>query len=219
MKAMILAAGRGERMRPLTDTTPKPLLRVGEKALIEHLLIKLAAAKVKHVVINVAHLAEQFYQALGDGSAYGLSIDYSFETEVLETGGGIRNALPILGQQPFMLLSGDIWTDYDFSLLPKRIAGLAHLVLAPNPMFHPKGDVSLVDNIVTLSDNNPYTYANIAVIDPDLFDGVEQERFPLRDCFYPAIANKQVTGEVFTGVWENIGTPEQLIALNDAITI
>ncbi|MCL2830490.1 MAG: nucleotidyltransferase family protein [Betaproteobacteria bacterium] len=217
MKAMILAAGRGERMRPLTDTTPKPLLRVGGKSLIERHLERLAAAGFQDVVINHAHLGERLIEALGDGSRWGISIAWSAEPPgALETAGGIAQALPLLGPDPFLVLSGDILCEWDFTRAPalaQRLARAgAHLVLTANPEDHPGGDFSL--DGATLRPaiaGKALTYANIGVFSPAFFAPVKPGQFlKLRPLLDAAIADGRITGEEYHGRWHNIGTPELL---------
>ncbi|MGW8463360.1 N-acetylmuramate alpha-1-phosphate uridylyltransferase MurU [Pseudomonas sp. CLCA07] len=212
MKAMILAAGKGERMRPLTLTTPKPLVRAGGVPLIEYHLRALAAAGFTEIVINHAWLGQQIEDYLGDGSRYGVSIQYSPEGEPLETGGGIFHALPLLGDEAFVVVNGDIWTDYDFSVLHQPGAGLAHLVLADNPAHHPAGDFTLADGHV--SDGQPgtttLTYSGIAVLHPQLFDGCSDGAFKLAPLLRKAMADGQVTGERLKGQWVDVGTHERL---------
>jgi MurNAc alpha-1-phosphate uridylyltransferase len=212
MKAMILAAGKGERMRPLTLTTPKPLVRAGGVPLIEYHLRALAAAGFTEIVINHAWLGQQIEDYLGDGSRYGVSIQYSPEGEPLETGGGIFRALPLLGDEAFVVVNGDIWTDYDFSVLHQPINGLAHLVLADNPAHHPTGDFTLVDGHV--HDGRPQTttltYSGIAVLHPQLFDGCSDGAFKLAPLLRKAMAEGQVTGERLKGHWVDVGTHERL---------
>ncbi|MET1066467.1 MAG: N-acetylmuramate alpha-1-phosphate uridylyltransferase MurU [Pseudomonas prosekii] len=212
MKAMILAAGKGERMRPLTLTTPKPLVRAGGVPLIEYHLQALAAAGFTEVVINHAWLGQQIEDYLGDGSRYGLSIQYSPEGEPLETGGGIFRALPLLGDEAFVVVNGDIWTDYDFRALRQPIAGLAHLVLADNPAHHPNGDFILVDGQVRDADADAQTltYSGIAVLHPQLFEGCSAGAFKLAPLFRKAMAAGQVTGERLEGQWVDVGTYERL---------
>ncbi|MDL5597948.1 nucleotidyltransferase family protein [Pseudomonas kribbensis] len=212
MKAMILAAGKGERMRPLTLTTPKPLVRAAGVPLIEYHLRALAAAGFSEIVINHAWLGQQIEDYLGDGSQFGLSIRYSPEGEPLETGGGIFRALPLLGDEAFLVVNGDIWTDYDFSVLHQPISGLAHLVLADNPAHHPAGDFSLVGDQV--QDGQPQsptlTYSGIAVLHPQLFDGCTDGAFKLAPLLRKAMADGQVSGERLKGQWVDVGTHERL---------
>jgi MurNAc alpha-1-phosphate uridylyltransferase len=208
MKAMILAAGKGERMRPLTLTTPKPLLAVGGKRLIEYHLLALAQAGFGEVVINHAWLGQQIEDYLGDGARYGLAIEYSREAEPLETGGGIRHALPLLGKEPFLVVNGDIWTDYDFTQLRGPLAGQAHLVLVDNPAHHPDGDFTLVEGQVR--DQPGLTYSGIAVLDSSLFDDQGDTAFKLAPLLRRAMAVGQVTGEHHRGHWIDVGTPQRL---------
>ncbi|MCB1734619.1 MAG: nucleotidyltransferase family protein [Gammaproteobacteria bacterium] len=216
MKAMILAAGRGERMRPLTDATPKPLLRVGGRRLIEYHLLALAKAGVRDVVINTAHLAEQIPAALGDGSRYGVHIDYTVEPEgALETGGGIFNALPLLGPEPFLVVNGDVWTDVPIAPLLQAPRGLAHLVMISNPPQHPNGDFALDDAGQVHADGAcKLTFSGIGVYVPAFFTGCVAGRFPLAPLLRGAMASGQVSGEHYRGAWHDIGTPERLAALD-----
>lgn len=215
MKAMILAAGRGERMRPLTDTTPKPLLPVAGRPLIVHHLAALATAGIHDVVINHAHLGDRIEAALGDGRAHGVRIRYSAEPAgALETGGGILQALPLLGDEPFLVVNGDVWCDCPYADLPPRPAGLAHLVLVDNPAHHPQGDFALADGRVRERDGRGLTYSGIGVFDPALFAGHAPGRFPLAPLLHAAIARDAVAGEHWTGRWVDVGTPERLRALD-----
>ena len=222
MRALIFAAGRGERMRPLSDTTAKPLLMAGGKRLIEWQLDALRRAGVREFVINTAHLAEQIEETLGDGSACGVRIAYSREgsraEDALETLGGIVHALSLLGTEPFIAVSGDIVSDYDYATLIERAPTLAadeydaHLVLVDNPSFHPRGDMGLVNGRITTAE--PWlTYANIALLAPRLFAGEAPGKRKLFPWLYQAAARGRVTGEHFAGRWYNIGTPADLAAL------
>lgn len=215
---MILAAGRGERMRPLTDAIPKPLLRVGGRRLIEYHLLALADAGVREVVINTAHLAEQIPAALGDGGRFGLHIDYTLEPDgALETGGGIFNALPLLGTEPFLVVNGDVWTDVPLAPLLQAPGGLAHLVLIDNPPQHPNGDFALDDaGQVHAEGADKLTFSGIGVYAPALFADCVPGRFPLAPLLREAMAASQVSGEHYRGVWHDIGTPERLAALDRA---
>ena len=224
MKAMILAAGIGERMRPLTDHTPKPLLQVGGKALIEHHIIRLADAGFTEVVINVSHLAQQIMDFCGDGSRWGLLIAYSREDEPLETAGGIHRALPLLGRQPFLVVNGDIWIDYDFrQLLDYRFLGAesAHLVMVRNPPQHPNGDF-LLDPEGWVRELPPgqvgFTYAGVGVYSPVFFSGMRPGKLALRPLLDDAIRQQHLTGEYHPGGWEDVGTPERLQALDEAVS-
>lgn len=220
MKAMILAAGRGERMRPLTDSTPKPLLKAGGQALIEYHIHSLAAAGVRELVINHAHLGQQVEDYLGDGSRYGVQISYSAEGEgkALETGGGIFKALPLLGEAPFIVVNGDVWTDYPFAQLPTNPGGLAHLVLVDNPPHNPSGDFHLQGQVVLGEGEPRLTFSGIGVYDPRLFAACEPGAFPLAPLLREAMAQGLVSGEYFSGSWLDIGTPERLQQLDQSLT-
>lgn len=214
MKAMILAAGRGERMRPLTDKVPKPLLRVGNRALIEHVIEALARAGYADLVINHAYLGASIEQALGDGSRFGVTIRYSAEADgPLETGGGIFRALPLLGER-FVVVNSDIWTDYPFDRLKGHPARLAHLVLVDNPPHHLRGDFGLDGSLVKEEDDSKYTFAGIGVYRASLFKSCEPGRFPLVQVLRSAIRTGAVTGERYTGRWMDVGTPERLHELH-----
>ncbi len=214
-KAMILAAGRGERMRPLTDTMPKPLLEAGGKRLIEYHLQNLQLAGFTEVVINHAWLGEKIEAVLGDGSRYGLQIHYSPETEALETAGGIINALSLLGEEPFVVVNGDIYCDYDFQNLPQTIAGLAHLVLVPNPVQHPEGDFVLsADGWVQDQGEPRLTFSGIGLYHPAFFSDCTPGRQALAPLLRQHMQQQQVTGELYQGHWYDIGTPERLQALD-----
>lgn len=210
MKAMLLAAGKGERMRPLTLHTPKPLLAVADKPLIQYHIEALAQAGFSELVINHAWLGEQIVQYFGDGSAYGVKISYSAEEQGLETGGGIFQALPLLGAKPFAVVNGDIWTDYNFADLPQQLAGLAHLVLVDNPAHNNMGDFALVDGLVQADGANKLTYSGIAVINPKLFSGCQPGVFKLAPLLRKAMALGQVSGEYYSGRWLDVGTIERL---------
>lgn len=215
MKAMILAAGRGERMRPLTDHTPKPLLRAGGQALIEYHIYGLVAAGFHDIVINHAHLGEQIETALGDGRRYGASIRYSAEGTALETGGGIFRALPLLGDEPFVVVNGDVWCDYPFTQLRRAPAGLAHLVLVGNPAHNPRGDFHLEGERV-MSDGEPkLTFSGIGIYRRELFEGCSDGAFPLAPLLRQAMAAGQVSGEYFAGHWTDVGTPQRLAELDE----
>lgn len=216
MRAMVLAAGRGERLRPLTDTMPKPLVPVGGKPLIAWHLAALAHAGIREVVINLSWLGEQLRAALGDGRAFGLTIHYSEEGPVpLETGGGIFRALPLLGPEPFLLVNGDIWTDLAFGSLALGSGALAHLVLVPNPPQHPRGDFGLEPGgIVVNRDSDRFTYSGVGLYRPEFFDGCEPGRFPLLPLLNRAIAARRLHGEVYRGRWSDVGNAARLTALN-----
>lgn len=214
MKAMILAAGRGERMRPLTDDTPKPLLEAGGKRLIEYHLESLSRAGFCDIVINHAHLGEQLEEVLGDGSLYGVRISYSAEGKALETGGGIFNALPLLGDAPFLVINGDIWCDYPYASLRECAVEQAHLVLVDNPPQHPQGDFVLTQGMVHDDDGERLTFSGIGVYHPSLFAGCEGGAFPLAPLLRRAMAAGAVSGEHYRGRWFDIGTPERLLQLD-----
>ena len=223
MRAMILAAGLGERMRPLTDHTPKPLLQVGGKPLIEHHLVKLAGSGITEVVINVSHLAQQVIDFCGDGKPWGLTISYSPEDSPLETAGGIQRALPLLGDAPFLVVNGDVWIDYPFERLVGRDLGAgtqAHLVLVDNPPHHPLGDFHL-DSAGVMALRGPeepgYTYAGLGIYAPAFFDGLAPGKTPLRPLLDRAIPAHRVSGEYHGGDWEDVGTPERLAALDTRV--
>jgi N-acetyl-alpha-D-muramate 1-phosphate uridylyltransferase len=215
MKAMLLAAGRGERMRPLTDATPKPLLPVGGKPLIVHLIAGLARAGFHDIVVNLSWLGGRIREALGDGARYGVQIAYSQEGPVpLETGGGVLQALPLLGPQPFLVVSADIWTDFDFGRLALDAGADGRIVLVPNPPFHPAGDFALDGDLVIERSSARLTYANIGVYRPELFALCTPGRFRLAPLMRQAIAAQRLRGELYQGEWLNIGTPAQLSALD-----
>jgi MurNAc alpha-1-phosphate uridylyltransferase len=217
MKAMILAAGRGERMRPLTDHTPKPLLTAGGKPLIAWHLERLAAAGFRDIVINHAHLGEQIEQTLGDGSAWGLRIAYSPEPPgALETAGGIAQALPLLGEVPFLVVNGDIWCDWDVNRARDLADQTAHLVMVANPAHHAGGDFSLDgDKVVLARSEQTLTYAGIAVFSPKFFAEVPQGTvMKLRPLLDAAIAAGTLTGERHDGRWVDVGTPQRLAELD-----
>jgi MurNAc alpha-1-phosphate uridylyltransferase len=220
--ALILAAGRGERMRPLTDATPKPLLAVGGRPLIEWQVARLVAGGFADIVVNHSHLGEKIEQALGDGARLGARIRYSHEPRALETAGGIAQALPLLGEAPFVVVSGDIHTDFDYAALAPRAAAIAsdparhaaHFVLVDNPPWHPAGDMGLAGDVV-VREGPRLTYANIAVFHPQPFReiaaGTWLKLFPWA---YRLVEEGRVTGEHFHGAWDNVGTPDQLAALD-----
>lgn len=229
--ALIFAAGLGERMRPLTDHTPKPLLEVGDKPLIVWHLERLAAAGVHYVAINTSHLAEQFPDMLGDGSRWGLRIRYAYEgTTPLETGGGMLNALPLLGPEPFLVVSGDVWCDADLATLPTEPAGLAHLLMVDNPPHHPHGDFALDGAGRLHDDGSPrLTYSGIGVYRRDFVahwqatlggtPGAEATppRFRILPLLQAAIADGTVSGSHHRGAWTDVGTPERLRQLDESL--
>jgi MurNAc alpha-1-phosphate uridylyltransferase len=219
MKAMILAAGRGERMRPLTDNTPKPLLTVAGRPLIGWTIEQLKRAGVVDLVVNISHLADQISDALGDGSAFGVRITYSFEQEALETAGGIAWALPLLDDQPFLVVNSDVYSAYDFSGLSNRARTLsaqapAHLVLVNNPDHHPQGDFGLRDGVVTTR-GECLTFSGIGAYHPALFSGVKRgEKARLAAQLAKPIVQGRVSGEHFLGEWNDVGTPQRLAELD-----
>ena len=229
--ALIFAAGLGERMRPLTDRTPKPLLEVGGKPLIAWHLERLAAAGVHYVVINTSHLAEQFPGTLGDGSRWGLRIRYAYEGPTpLETGGGMLNALPLLGSEPFLVVSGDVWCDVDLTVLPAEPQGLAHLLMADNPAHHPRGDFRLDAQGRLHDDGEPrLTYSGIGVFRRELLDGwreavgdapgadAKPPRFKLRPLLEITLARGKVDGSHHRGAWTDVGTPSRLAQLESEL--
>jgi MurNAc alpha-1-phosphate uridylyltransferase len=211
MKAMILAAGRGERMRPLTDHTPKPLLQAGSKRLIEYLIESLATAGFTDLVINHAHLGSQIEELLGDGKHYGVQICYSPESGGgLETGGGIFQALPLLGKEPFLVVNGDIWTDYSFARAQQVPEGLAHLILVDNPAYYSQGDFALLGKRVRVEGSGKLTFSGMGIYHPDLFAHCRSGRFPLAPLLRKAADLNLVTGEHYQGQWWDIGTPMRL---------
>ena len=216
MKAMILAAGRGERMRPLTDSIPKPLLLVAGKPIIQYTIEQLVSAGFNDIVINIAHLGQQIKQVLGNGKQLNATITYSDEGETaLETAGGIIHALPLLGKKPFLVINGDIANDYPFhSLLHKKI-DLAHLVLIENPEHHPEGDFYLADNQLLATQGQPtLTYSGIGLYHPDLFKYTEPGKIKLAPLLRKAMSTQRISGEKFSGFWMDIGTPERLQELD-----
>ncbi len=214
MKAMVLAAGRGERMRPITDATPKPLVRVGGRALIAWHLMALARAGVREVVVNLSWLGAQLREALGDGQAFGVHLRYSEEGPVpLETGGGIVQALPLLGS-PFLVVNGDIWTDIDFGSLKLGSDADAHLVLIANPAHHPRGDFALEDGRIVQRESGRFTYSGVGLYTAQFFAGCQPGRFPLLPLLERGIAARRVSGQLHTGQWCDVGTPQRLAELD-----
>jgi MurNAc alpha-1-phosphate uridylyltransferase len=214
MKAMILAAGRGERMRPLTDHLPKPLLSVAGQPLIVHHLQHLAAAGITDIVINHAWLGHLIEQQLSDGRQYGVNIQYSPEGVVgIETAGGIKLALPLLGDAPFVVVNGDVLTDFPFGQLPPLAADkLAHLVLVPNPPQHPDGDFGLADGVALATANQQFTFSGIGIYRPAFFATVAAGPQKLAPYLREAMARRQVSASLYQGFWADIGTPERLTA-------
>ena len=219
MKAMILAAGRGDRLRPLTDEIPKPLLKVAGISLIEYHLQNLAGAGYKEVIINTAWLAEKIHQQLGNGERYGVTIIYSDEGKALETAGGVINALPLLGNEPFLVVNGDIWCDFDFSSLPELKPEMqSHLILVNNPEHNPDGDFSLHNGLIKNTGESMYTFSGIGLYRAEFFAGQPSGPLPLA----PIIRNKchhdLVSGELYDGLWTDVGTLERLQELNDQLS-
>ncbi len=216
MKAMLLAAGRGERLRPLTDTVPKALVEAGGKPLIAWHLERLARAGIRDAVINVSHLSERIVERLGDGARFGLRLHYSPERERLETAGGIANALQLLGREPFLLVNADVYCECDFAKLRTIELGerLAYLVLVPNPAHRAKGDFSLTQGRVGDAAAPRYTYAGVAVVAPKLVQSVKPgEKAPLAPFLYDAAARGLLGGELYEGLWQDVGTMERLAEL------
>jgi MurNAc alpha-1-phosphate uridylyltransferase len=231
-KAMIFAAGRGDRMRPLTDTCPKPLLKVGGKALIEWQIERLADAGFTTIVVNHAWLGAQIEDALGDGSRFGVELRYSAEHEALETAGGIAKALSLLEDsgkpEVFVAVAGDVYADFDYSTLRAAGARLAaadlpgmHLVMVPNPSFHPKGDFVLgSDGLLALEGSPRYTFGSIGLYDTRMFrDLPVGMRHALTPFYRETIAQGRATGALYDGLWENVGTPAQLEALDELLKV
>ena len=215
MRAMLLAAGRGERMRPITDSTPKPLVRVGGRPLIAWHLAALARAGIREVVINLSWLGAQVRATLGDGRDYGVAITYSDEGPVpLETGGGIFRAVPLLGPGPFLVVNADIWTDIDFAALALEAHAHARLLLIPNPPHHPRGDFGLEGDLVVTRDTDRHTYTGVGMYRPEFFAGCTPGRFPLLPLLNRAIAAAAVRGQVHRGEWCDVGTVERLASLD-----
>jgi MurNAc alpha-1-phosphate uridylyltransferase len=219
MKAMILAAGRGDRLRPLTDEIPKPLIKVAGKSLIEYHIENLAKAGFKDIIINTAWLADKIHQQLGDGSDYGVSIQYSDEGTALETAGGIINALPLLGESPFLVVNGDIWCDYDFSMLPEiQDDKQAHLVLVDNPEHNPDGDFALQDGMIKNTGEIMLTFSGIGIYTTDFFAEQSPGAVPLAPIIRDKSDNDLVSGQHYEGHWTDVGTIERLNDLEKQLT-
>ena len=215
---MILAAGLGKRMLPLTANTPKPLLQVGGRPLLEHHILNLKAAGFTELVINAAYLADQIIDFCGDGSRWGMQIRVSVEAEPLETAGGIVKALPLLGEGPFLVVNGDIWCPFPFARLIEcsPLDAGAHLVLVPNPPHHADGDFSLEQGRVHSKGPASFTFSGVAVYRPDFFSGLTAAKQPLKPLLDAGIVESKVTGEIYTGTWVDVGTPQRLQALDEA---
>ena len=220
---MILAAGRGERMRPLSDAMPKPLLEVGGKPLIVWQLERLVAAGCTEVVVNLAHHGEMIAAALGSGSRFGATIRYSREPEPLEVAGGIATALPLLGEDPLLVVSGDVYTDYDYALLVARAAAMRataapphlHLVMVPNPAYHLQGDFGMTDGMLTLDGAPRLTFGNVALYRTTLFRGLPRgEKRAMLPLYREWIGRGWASGEAYPGTWANVGTPAELAQLD-----
>ena len=219
MKAFLLAAGKGKRLLPFTEDNPKPLVKVGGVSLIERIIKILKNTNIEEIVINLHHRGEKIVNLLGDGSDYGLKISYSLEKELLGTGGGIQNAIHHF-EEPFFVLSSDIWTDFDFNNLELKGDFLAHMILIPNPESNPKGDVSLIDGYVRSDlEENKYTFSGIMIISPDLFSLSETGPMELwNDILKPASSNNLVSGEIFKGRYENLNTLEDVERLDGLLS-
>jgi MurNAc alpha-1-phosphate uridylyltransferase len=213
---MILAAGRGERMRPLTDVLPKPLLEVHSKALILWHIEKLAQSGFSEIIINLAHLGDKIQEKLGDGSQWGIKISYSDEREsgALESAGGIIKALPLLGEETFLVVNGDVFCDYVFDVNFELQGKLAHLILVPNPTHNPKGDFCLSGSDIFNEGDVKHTFSGIAYYNPKIFDGVQQGKSALAPLLRQKIAQKLLSGELHRGMWHDIGTPQRLDEIN-----
>ena len=221
MKVMMLAAGRGERLRPLTERVPKPLVEAAGKPLIAWHLERLAAAGLRDIVINVSHLADAVVERVGDGRRFGVTVRYSREAEPLETAGGIARALALLGADPFLLVNSDIYCEVDFASLAALALGerLAHLVLVPNPPHRAQGDFSLAAGLVGNTGEPRYTYAGVAVMSPQLVAGVRPgEKAPLAPLLREAADRRRISGQLFTGLWQDVGTIERLRELESILT-
>lgn len=215
-RGMILAAGRGKRMGDLTTHVPKPLLRVQGRYLIEYAIISFKQAGITEIIVNISYHAQQIKAALGDGAQYGVKLFYSEEPEALETGGGIFQALPWLGDEPFVVMSSDIITDYPLAQLTTSLQNKAHLLLVKNPYFHPAGDYALQEGCVILNGQPKFTYANIGIFSPALFANSRAGYFKLTEVLNPAIEAGQVTGEYCQHRWYNVGTPADIEAIHTA---
>lgn len=220
MKAMILAAGRGERLRPLTNELPKPLIKVAGKSLIEYHLENLASAGFKEIIINTAWLAEKIHAQLGNGENYGVSIQYSNEVEALETAGGIINALPLLGEEPFLVVNGDIWCNFNFADLPSLQSRIqAHLVLVDNPEHNVKGDFSLQNGLIKNSGDTMFTFSGIGIYSADFFANQAAKIVPLAPIIRSKCEQDLVSGQYYSGSWTDVGSIERLQELEQQLSI
>ncbi|NOQ15562.1 MAG: NTP transferase domain-containing protein [Methyloprofundus sp.] len=219
MKAMILAAGRGERMRPLTDTTPKPLLKANKKALIEYTVEALVKAGIVDIIINLAYLGKQIEAYLGDGSRYSANIQYTHEGKTgLETAGGIKNALPLLGKETFLVINADIYCDFPLHTIINKKIDLAHLILVKNPAHNPTGDFAIAANHhLNTVDTLKYTFSGIGLYRPELFANLNAGKYALAPLLKTAMTNQQITGELYEGFWMDIGTVDRLAALETSL--
>ena len=213
MKAMILAAGKGTRLAPLTEKVPKPMIPISSEPLIVHQIRWLKRGGITEIVINLHHLADQIKNYLGSGRRFGVDIEYSIEDELLETGGGIVKALSKLGSEPFLLLNGDIWTSYRFQNQSLSNSSHIHVILAPKPDYRESGDFNLRDELVSRSadaSKNPFVYCGIAYVNPTVFENESVRQFSFREILFREIDNESVTGEVFENTWIDIGSHDQL---------
>jgi len=218
MNALLLSAGKGLRMRPLTDKLPKPLLQMAGQTLIERHLYNLRDSGFKRVVINLHYLGDKLLSALGNGDRYGLDIQYSHEPSLLDTGGGAKAALTLLGDQPFAMISSDVYSDFSFRLLRNLDLdkSLGHLILVPNPPHHPTGDFSLIDDLVG-NDGERHTFSGISVLHPQLLSISDSRVFPIRDVLRPAAADGRLRGQLYKGAWSDVGTPSRLKVLEESL--
>jgi len=221
MRAMILAAGRGERLRPLTDKTPKALIEVGGQSLLERHLDNVRSAGIKTVVINLGWMGDRIVERVGSGSRYGLEVVYSNEgDDILETGGGIHKALPMLGSEPFLVVNADIYTDMlvpEVCLEDGHLGHLGHLVMVPTPGYRESGDFDIDAGLIRNGADAAYTFSGVAVYRPDFFDGCEAGCFPLAPMLREAADSMQLSGSLYEGLWADVGTPERLAALEASL--
>ena len=219
MRAMILAAGRGERLRPLTDEIPKSLVEVGGESLLERHLANVRSAGIRMVVINLGWLGDRIVERVGSGSHYGLEVIYSQEGDnILETGGGIHKALPALGSEPFLVVNADIYTDMPVPEVKLAADQLGHLVMVPTPDYRDHGDFDIVDGLIRNGDDAAHTFSGVAIYRPEFFDGCEAGRFPLAPMLREAADRGQLSGSYYEGLWADIGTPDRLATLNKDLT-